>query len=72
MTEQHSATNHSNYTQGGRPRTAINLLLLLGEMEGVYQHLKYMGFIDDMNTIDQMKQHYYKLYFQQNKRENHR
>ena len=44
--------------------TAINLLLLLGEMEGVYQHLKYMGFIDDMNAIDQMKQRYYKLYFQ--------
>ena len=72
MTEQHSATNHSNYTQGGRPVTSTHLLLLLGEMEGVYQHLKYMGFIDDMITIDQMKQHYYKLYFQQNKRENHR
>ena len=72
MMEQHSATNHINYTQGGRPVTSTHLLLLLGEMEGVYQHLKYMGFIDDMNTIDQMKQHYYKLYFQQNKRENHR
>ena len=44
--------------------TAINLLLLLGEMEGVYQHLKYMGFDDDMHTIDQIKQRYYKLYFQ--------
>ena len=64
MTEQHSATNHSNYTQGGRPVTPTYLLLLLGEMEGVYQHLKYMGFIDDMNAIDQMKQRYYKLYFQ--------
>ena len=44
--------------------TAINLLLLLGEMEGVYQQLKYMGFDDDMHTIDQIKQRYYKLYFQ--------
>lgn len=71
MTEQHSATNHSNYTQGGRPVTPTYLLLLLGEMEGVYQHLKYMGFIDDMNAIDQMKQRYYKLYFQKVKEEKH-
>ena len=65
----HGALNDN--IQGGRPRTAINLLLLLGEMEGVYQHLKYMGFIDDMNTIDQMKQRYYKLYFQKVKEEKH-
>jgi hypothetical protein len=69
MTEQHSATNHSNYTKGGRPVTSINLLLLLGEMEGVYQHLKYMGFEDDMNTIDIMKKKYYSLYFKKVKEE---
>ena len=38
-------------------------------MEGVYQHLKYMGFDDDMQTIDQIKQRYYKLYFQKVKEE---
>jgi len=59
----------SDFTKGGRPVTAINLLLLIGEMEGVYQHLKYMGFEDDMNTIDSMKKRYYKLYFQKNKEE---
>ena len=69
MTEQHSATNHSNYTRGGRPVTSINLLLLLGEMEGVYQHLKYMGFEDDMNSIDIMKKKYYSLYFKKVKEE---
>ena len=52
-----------NYTFGGRPRTSINLLLLIGEMEGVYQHLKYMGFEEDMNVIDNMKKRYYSLYF---------
>jgi hypothetical protein len=58
-----------NYTFGGRPRTSINLLLLLGEMEGVYQHLKYMGFEEDMNTIDNMKKRYYSLYFKTVKEE---
>ena len=54
---------------GGRPRTSINLLLLIGELEGVYQHLKYMGFEEDMNMIDTMKQSYYKLYFKTCKEE---
>jgi len=58
-----------NYTFGGRPRTSINLLLLLGEMEGIYQHLKYMGFEEDMNTIDNMKKRYYSLYFKTVKEE---
>jgi hypothetical protein len=60
---------HEYYTAGGRPVTATHLLLLLSEMEGVYQHLKYMGFDEDMNTIDNMKKQYYKLYFQKNKEE---
>ena len=55
--------DYSYYTHGGRPVTSTHLLLLLGEMEGVYQHLKYMGFDDDMNIINDMKQCYYKLYF---------
>ena len=58
-----------NYTFGGRPRTSINLLLLIGEMEGVYQHLKYMGFEEDMNVIDEMKKRYYKLYHKTSKEE---
>ena len=58
------------YSHGGRPVTAINLLLLLSEMEGVYQHLKYMGFDEDMDTIDKMKKRYYTLYFKKKKEEN--
>jgi len=38
-------------------------------MEGVYQHLKYMGFEEDMNTIDNMKKRYYSLYFKTVKEE---
>ena len=62
--------DHKYYTAGGRPVTATHLLLLLSEMEGVYQHLKYMGFDEDMNTIDKMKKRYYTLYFKKNKEEN--
>jgi hypothetical protein len=58
-----------NYSFGGRPATSINLLLLIGEMEGVYSHLKYMGFEEDMNTIDEMKKRYYSLYFKTKKEE---
>jgi len=58
-----------NYKFGGRPRTSTNLLLLIGEMEGVYQHLKYMGFEEDMNDIDNMKKRYYSLYFKTIKEE---
>jgi len=58
------------YTAGGRPVTATHLLLLLSEMEGVYQHLKYMGFEEDMDTIDKMKKTYYSLYFKKKKEEN--
>jgi hypothetical protein len=53
----------SDYEPGGREVTPTTLLLLISEMEGTYQHLKYMGFYEDMETINVMKQKYYKLYF---------
>ena len=59
----------SEWTFGGRPVTATNLLLLISEMEGTYQHLKYMGFEEDMNAIDAMKKRYYGLYFKKKKEE---
>ena len=59
----------SNYEFGGRPVTGVHLLLLISEMEGTYQHLKYMGFEEDMTTIDNMKKKYYSLYFKTAKQE---
>lgn len=59
----------NSYKFGGREVTGINILLLLSEMEGTYQHLKYMGFKEDMDTIDEMKKRYYKLYFKKAKEE---
>ena len=57
------------YTLGGRPVTATHLLLLISDMEGTYQNLKYMGFEEDMHTLDEMKKKYYKLYFKTKKEE---
>lgn len=62
----------SEYKFGGRPVTPINILLMLSEMEGTYQHLKYMGFKEDMEVIEEMKGRYYKLYFKLNKEEKQR
>ena len=59
----------TEYDFGGRPVTAVNLLLLISEMEGTYQHLKYMGFKEDMETISAMRKTYYSLYFKKKKEE---
>jgi hypothetical protein len=53
----------SNYQFGGLERRPENILRLISELEGTYQLCKYMGFEDDMNTIDKMKKPYYKLYY---------
>ena len=52
---------------GGLDRHPVNVLRLISELEGSYQLLKYMGFQDDMDTLDEMKKRYYKLYFKLNK-----
>ena len=41
----------------------VNILRLISELEGSYQLLKYMGFEDDMNTLDEIKKKYYTMYF---------
>jgi|TARA_B100000900_G_scaffold402205_1_gene407817 hypothetical protein len=38
--------------------------MLISEMEGTWQHLKYMGFVEDAKIIEEMRKPYYKLYFQ--------
>ena len=45
------------------------MLRLLSELEGSYQLLKYMGFEEDMKTLDKMKKVYYAMYFKLNKQE---
>ena len=51
------------YMEGGRPRKPEYILSLISELEGSYQQLKYMGFYEDAEIINEMKRPYYKLYF---------
>jgi hypothetical protein len=71
LTDTTPNTNVTNtlakYQFNGLERHPANILRLISELEGSYQLLKYMGFEDDMNTIQQLKQPYYKLYFKTKK-----
>ena len=69
MIEREIRRDSRNYRFGGFPVTPTNLLLLISELEGSYQHLKYMGFKEDMDTIEEIKSRYYKLYFKKVKEE---
>ena len=66
---QDDLSRFKEYSFGGREVTPTHLLLLISEMEGTSQHLKYMGFKEDMETIDEMKSRYYKLYFKTKKQQ---
>ena len=61
----------NKYTFGGLDKTSVNVLRLLSELEGSYQLLKYMGFEEDMETLDEMKKRYYTVYFKLSKEERH-
>jgi hypothetical protein len=62
-------TDYNSYKFGGFDKSPVNVLRLLSELEGSYQMLKYMGFKDDMDTLDEMKKRYYTLYFRLNREE---
>ena len=67
--EIHGVSNElSKWTHGGLEPTPINILRLISELEGVYQLTKYMAFDEDNAIIDSMKQRYYKLYYDTNKK----
>ena len=53
----------SKYDFGGLYRRPANILRLISELEGSSQLCKYMGFEEDMNTLNEMKKPYYKLYY---------
>jgi hypothetical protein len=42
---------------------AVNVARLLSELEGCYSLMKYMGFEEDMEVVEEMKGRYYRLYF---------
>lgn len=61
--------NYNDYRFSGFGKSSVNMLRLLSELEGSYQLLKYMGFEEDMKTLDKMKKVYYAMYFKLNKQE---
>ena len=61
--------SRSKYSHGGLEPSSINILRLVSELEGCYQLTKYMAFDDDNTIINDMKQRYYKLYYQTVKQE---
>ena len=67
--DQGTAEESENYKFGGFTVTSTNLLILISELEGSYQQLKYLGFKDDMETLEEIKGRYYKLYFKTSKEE---
>ena len=60
----------SKYDFGGLDRHPANILRLISELEGSSQLLKYMGFKDDMETLDTMKKIYYSMYFKLKREQN--
>lgn len=49
--------------------SSVNVARLLSELEGCSMLCKYMGFLDDSATFDEIKARYYKLYFKLKKEE---
>jgi len=60
----------SEFKHKGLPVKSVNILRLISELEGSYQLLHYMGFDEDRDLINELKQKYHKLYFKLNKEEN--
>ena len=69
MIEREIRKDSRNYRFGGFPVTPTNLLILISELEGSYQNLKYMGFKEDMDAVLEIKSRYYKLYWKTLKEE---
>ena len=59
----------SQYSHGGLKPSSTNILRLISELEGAYQLTKYMAFDTDNAILTEMKQRYYKLYYQTVKQE---
>ena len=63
------SNEQSKWSHGGLEPSSVNILRLISELEGAYQLTKYMAFDDDNAILTQMKQRYYKLYYQTSKQE---
>ena len=48
----------------------VDILLLISELEGSYQHTKKLGFDEDRDVLRKMCDKYHKLYFKLKKENN--
>ena len=59
----------AKYVYGGMEVHSVNILRLISELESAYQMLKYLGFGEDMNKLEEIKSKYYKMYYKLSKEE---
>ena len=48
---------------------STNVLRIISELESAFMMLKYLGFEEDMITLQEIKGRYYKMYFKLAKQE---
>ena len=57
------------YVFGGMEAHSTNVLRVISELESAFMMLKYLGFEEDMITLQEIKGRYYKMYFKLAKQE---
>jgi len=62
-------TDSAKFVFGGMEVHSTNVLRVISELESAYQMLKYLGFEEDMNILEEIKGRYYKMYFKLVKQE---
>ena len=66
---QHVEKDSTKFVFGGMEVEAPNVLRIISELESAFMMLKYLGFEEDMITLQEIKGRYYKMYFKLAKQE---
>ena len=66
---QHIEKDSGKYVFGGMEVHSTNVLRIISELESAFMMLKYLGFEEDMITLQEIKGRYYKMYFKLAKQE---
>ena len=66
---QHVEKDSTKFVFGGMEVHSTNVLRIISELESAFMMLKYLGFEEDMITLQEIKGRYYKMYFKLAKQE---
>ena len=66
---QHVEKDSTKFVFGGMEVHSTNVLRIISELESAFMMLKYLGFEEDMITLQEIKSRYYKMYFKLAKQE---